>query len=616
MQDELRKLQEEVKALQEEQQKMGERLKVIYEWLALLDKRRPPQEAAFPTARADLPAALPPPPRRRKLCGLILPRRRPLPPLPPPSRGTSQDLEARIGGIWLNRIGVIVFLLGAAFFLKLAYDWGWINETVRIAIGAAAALILLWLGERNRRRGFTAYSQGLTGGGIALLYFTIFASFYYYDLLSSTTGMGLLILVTIGAVSLALYQNARAVAVIGLLTGFLNPALFVAEEPRFVLLMVYLIMLNLGILAVAYFKRWRFMGVISFILTNIFLAWVLAYRFQHPALALPAVATQVYFSIFLLLFLALPLITVSLGRRQLEFPELFLVIGGAVTYYGLSWFNLHPEFPGVMGWFTLGLAGFYLLAGFALLPAAQRAPQAHFTAFSLAAVLLVVFVPLQLHGAWILAGWTLEAALLCYLGLRLADQRIRGGFWVVLSLALFQLLYAVWTHHIDPGDYRFLLNSTALLTFGFIAVLLLLSWFYRRFRREGPEPSSEVFILAGAAGLLLLAFVSMDIYRYGTVLAWHTGNAEYYRNLALLMMSLFWALYAAVLMAFGFIRRQPPLRYAAIALFGLTLAKVILYDLSFLKLVYRIISLVALGLILLIVSYLYQRHRGRIDPAA
>ncbi|MGB4214220.1 MAG: DUF2339 domain-containing protein, partial [Dethiobacteria bacterium] len=79
---------------------------------------------------------------------------------------------------------------------------------------------------------------------------------------------------------------------------------------------------------------------------------------------------------------------------------------------------------------------------------------------------------------------------------------------------------------------------------------------------------------------------------------------------------LFWALYAAVLMAFGFIRRQPPLRYAAIALFGLTLAKVILYDLSFLKLVYRIISLVALGLILLIVSYLYQRHRGRIDPAA
>ena len=58
------------------------------------------------------------------------------------------------------------------------------------------------------------------------------------------------------------------------------------------------------------------------------------------------------------------------------------------------------------------------------------------------------------------------------------------------------------------------------------------------------------------------------------------------------------------------------MRYAAIALFGLTVAKVLLFDLNFLELVYRIISLVVSGLILLAVSYLYQRHRNRIDPAA
>ena len=284
--------------------------------------------------------------------------------------------------------------------------------------------------------------------------------------------MGLLILVTIGAVSLALYQNARAVAVIGLLTGFLNPALFVAEEPRFVLLMVYLIMLNLGILAVAYFKRWRFMGVISFILTNIFLAWVLAYRFQHPALALPAVATQVYFSIFLLLFLALPLITVSLGRRQLEFPELFLVIGGAVTYYGLSWFNLHPEFPGVMGWFTLGLAGFYLLAGFAL-PSGARAPS------SLYRLLLLqcsgCLCPLQLRG--------LDTGRLDPNRAALLSRPAPGG----PEFAAGSGLSFPWpcSNCFTPCGLIILTRRLplpaqqyALLTFGFIAVLLLLSWFY------------------------------------------------------------------------------------------------------------------------------------------
>jgi len=69
-------------------------------------------------------------------------------------------------------------------------------------------------------------------------------------------------------------------------------------------------------------------------------------------------------------------------------------------------------------------------------------------------------------------------------------------------------------------------------------------------------------------------------------------------------------------MAAGFIRKLPLLRYAAIGLLSLTVVKVLLFDLSFLEPAYRIISLVVSGLILLAVSYLYQRHRNRIDPAA
>ena len=190
--------------------------------------------------------------------------------------------------------------------------------------------------------------------------------------------------------------------------------------------MVYLILLNLGILAVVYFKRWNFIGTISFVLTNLFLAWVLIYRFNHPAPGLTAVAAQIYFSIFLLLFLALPLLNVALRRRPLEPPELFLMAAGAVTYYSLSWFNLHSEFPGVMGWFTLGLAGFYLLAGFGLLPTSRRDPRAYFIAFTLAAALRPSRSPAA-QDAWILAGWTLQAALLCYRGLRLADRKIAAG---------------------------------------------------------------------------------------------------------------------------------------------------------------------------------------------
>jgi len=198
---------------------------------------------------------------------------------------------------------------------------------------------------------------------------------------------------------------------------------------------------------------------------------------------------------------------------------------------------------------------------------------------------------------------------------RLADRRIRGGFWIVLSRALARLLSAEWTRPLAPENYRFLVNRTALLTFGFIAVLLLLGWLYHRFQEPG-KPSREVIILGGTAGLLLLIFGSLEIHRFGSALAWRTGAREYYYNMALMMVSLFWGVSAAALMAAGFIRKLPLLRYAAIGLLSLTVVKVLLFDLSFLEPAYRIISLVVSGLILLAVSYLYQRHRNRIDPAA
>lgn len=604
MTDDLRKLREELESLRGEQLGMGQRLEALRRRLVHMERDLSPDTAPPPPARSEAPA--------EKTVGPAQPE--PTSAGPSPGKGV-QELEVKIGGVWLNRIGMIVFLLGAAFFIKLAYDWGWINEAVRITVGVAAALVLLWLGERNRRLGFSTYSQGLTGGGIALLYFTTFASFYYYDLIPSAAGIVLLVLVTIIAAATALYQDAPAVAVIGLLTGFLNPVLFMAEEPNFTLLMVYLILLNLGIISVIYYRRWNFLGIISFVLTSIFLGWTLSYRFIGPAQGLPAVAAQIYFSIFLLLFLAPPLLLVAVRRRSLEPLELFPVIAGAAVYYGLSWFNLQPDHSGSLGWFTLGLACFYLLIGFGLLPSARRDPRTHFTAFSLAAAFMALFVPLQLRGGWILAGWSAEAALLCCIGLR-QDRRALPGYWLLLCLALLRLIGVEWADHPDMERFRFLINRAALLTFAFIALLLLLGRLYARSDLGKKRLPRETVVLAGAAGSLLLIFCSLEIDRYGTVLAWRSGTPDYYRNLALMAISLFWGLYAAALMAAGFIRKLPPLRYAAIGLFGLTVAKVILVDLSFLELAYRIISLVVSGSILLGASYLYQRNRDRIGPAS
>jgi hypothetical protein len=81
------------------------------------------------------------------------------------------------------------------------------------------------------------------------------------------------------------------------------------------------------------------------------------------------------------------------------------------------------------------------------------------------------------------------------------------------------------------------------------------------------------------------------------------------RDLQQLALSGVWLLYSVTLMVAGLWRRAQGLRIMAIALFGITILKIFIYDLSFLETLYRIFSFVGLGVILLGVSYLYQRYK-------
>jgi uncharacterized membrane protein len=106
--------------------------------------------------------------------------------------------------------------------------------------------------------------------------------------------------------------------------------------------------------------------------------------------------------------------------------------------------------------------------------------------------------------------------------------------------------------------------------------------------------------LSGAAGIALLFVLSVNWTRYeGDGAGWTTQVG----------LSVLWTLYAAAALGWGFIRSRAPVRYAALALFGLTVFKVFLVDLAAVRTAYRIVSFLVLGVVLLGVSLLYQKGR-------
>ena len=119
--------------------------------------------------------------------------------------------------------------------------------------------------------------------------------------------------------------------------------------------------------------------------------------------------------------------------------------------------------------------------------------------------------------------------------------------------------------------------------------------------------------VSGTAGVVLLFVLSQAWTRYldaaiqdlqGTG---RSTQASEFRWRMQLGLSLLWTLYAAVTLAWGFLRRSVGIRYAALCLFGLTIVKVFFVDLASVKTAYRMLSLLVLGVVLLLVGLLYQK---------
>jgi len=123
-------------------------------------------------------------------------------------------------------------------------------------------------------------------------------------------------------------------------------------------------------------------------------------------------------------------------------------------------------------------------------------------------------------------------------------------------------------------------------------------------------------IVSGGAGLVLLFVLSLAWTRYqgGLESAARAAGRRLVGDVGWRVqvgLSVLWTVYAALALAWGFARRNPAVRYAALTLLGLTVFKVFAVDFAAAKTSLRILSFLVLGIVLLLVSLVYQKFLGR-----
>jgi uncharacterized membrane protein len=427
--------------------------------------------------------------------------------------------------------------------------------------------------------------------------------------------------VTAATAVMAWAQDAEVLAAFALIGGFSTPMLLSTGQNREVALFAYVVILDLGALALVILKPWRRLLVLSYAGTlGLYVGWYSSF-YDLTQIRMTVGFATLFFAIFAVApLLARP---AEKGRLSDSVPPLVAVVNAAG--YFLQIYIMFEEIGTKdTAWFALALAALYI---FLSRQARGRAgnPEAARTVdllhLALAIGFVTVAIPMRLDAHWVTMGWFVEAAVLLWVAERIHSELLNLFVVGALLLGVGRLLL------IDNFSITRPIFNSRMATYGMaIAVLGAVAWYASRRKDEAGRMAAILCVVS--LNLLALIALSREVADYYsqemTSLRpggrwngqWDPSAWKDWQHVKIardFTYSALWMAYGAMLMVVGFWRRSALVRWQALVLIAFTIGKVFLYDVSELDRGYRIVSFIVLGALLLAISFVYQRDWLRLS---
>jgi uncharacterized membrane protein len=545
------------------------------------------------------PSTAPPPHRQHAPVARHVAPARPAPAHPGPSL-PQRSLEEILGGRVLAWVGGVAILLGIVFLLGIAIDRGWIDEPMRTVLGLLGSTSLLlagvWLYERKGR---TEAALAAVASGLSGLYTTVLVGTQIYDLIPAEVGLACAGLVGIVGVALAVRWESMLVAAIGILGALLAPVLVGSGTSG--LSLAFMAIALAAAVGVLLWQKWNELSLGAFLISAPqLLVWFID-NYDERLLASLGVLVG-FWALYVV-----AAIGYELRPQTPDEPPVaswLLLLANVLLIAGAGYFGLdqagHPN--AAIAW-LLGLAASHILLGaFALRQAINR---------EIGSLLIAVGMGLSafgfadaLDGLALVIGWAIQAVAFAYLATRASGKPqpfgsnaerllIAAGTYLGLALGHVLIFEAPPTAILEGVDDL----GNALVGLGVCAAATL----YGRFALRDFDPRvAQVCEVVSAVALVYLASVAI----IDTVGVTDAGDS---RQAGQVLLSAFWALTGLGAIVYGLLRDVRRFRLGGLALLALAVAKVYTYDLAELEELARVLSFIALGLLLLVGAFAYQR---------
>ncbi len=353
------------------------------------------------------------------------------------------NIEKFIGENLINKIGIVILVIGVGIGAKYAIDHDLISPLTRIILGYILGLGLMGFAIRLKKQ-YNTFSAVLLSGSMAIFYFITFAAYSFYELIPLIPTFSLMVLFTVFTVWAAIRYNLQVIAHIGLVGAYAVPFLLSDGSGKVVILFSYMAIINAGVLAIAFRKYWKPLYYSSFLLTwLIFITWFIPKYEDASHFSLAWIFISIFFVTFYLIFLSYKL----LKKEKFRIDDILLLLTNSSVFYGLGYALLYKHLGGekLLGIFTLGNALIHFIVSIIIYRWKESDRNLFYFAAGLVIAFFTISIPVQLDGNWVTMLWAAEAAVLFRIG-RKGNTALYELLSYILMILAFFCVTLGWPH--------------------------------------------------------------------------------------------------------------------------------------------------------------------------
>jgi len=350
------------------------------------------------------------------------------------------SLEEILFGNIILKVAIVAFILGIGLFLKYSIDKDWIPIWGRVLIGIAVGMGMLIAGIKMIGNKHKLFSETLFGGGIAVLYLSVFAAFALegFMFISANYAFGAMILITILAGLISVRFDAKSTAIFGLIGGFATPFLLSTGSGNVVGLLSYMLMLNLGVLFVSVYKKWSLLAWLAFAITALSALGTVMMTVDD------FVPLSLLYGAFFVVYSIVPFVNEIRQKQEALARPWVILFWANFAVAILSYLALFQHYGIELRYYalvTVALAGYLL--GYAAVLAKKKLLQKNlfYIVLAQAIALLLVTPAFIFSGSSLTIVWAVESLMLLWISTKTKEQTY--GLFGLLGFALTALKYLV-----------------------------------------------------------------------------------------------------------------------------------------------------------------------------